>query len=272
MVGGGLWDFSVSPRPLGFGFWGFGAKGLGPGLDKNACLNNNVVLLAKLYIAYDTYSYLYHVIQSLELLSPFNNRQKFCLGPEENHQNCFPHDTNLKGFDELKLVSALTVQPRCALTFRARCFIFWATRYSIKYHPEALKQQHCIFIDDIQWTVLGRVIMMQVGRDGGPLPGQQVVISDTGGSRDWSLNTRDKERPSVSWDWPSPAPHPHRWRMSPPSAGHTHSGVRGILLFRQILGIHIQIDVHCNVPGPLLCQKMHKSECPGTGQGGKFSK
>ena len=26
-------DFSVSPRPLGFGFWGFGAKGLGPGLD-----------------------------------------------------------------------------------------------------------------------------------------------------------------------------------------------------------------------------------------------
>ena len=39
--------------------------------------------------------------------------------------------------------------------------------------------------------------MMQVGRDGGPLPGQQVVISDTGGSRDWSV-ARDKERPSVS--------------------------------------------------------------------------
>ena len=36
--GGGPWDFSVSPRPLGFGFWiwgfrGFGAKGLRPGLD-----------------------------------------------------------------------------------------------------------------------------------------------------------------------------------------------------------------------------------------------
>ena len=33
--GGGLEQFSVSPRPLGFGFgtkW-FGAKGLGPGLD-----------------------------------------------------------------------------------------------------------------------------------------------------------------------------------------------------------------------------------------------
>ena len=32
---GGLEQFSVSPRPLGFGFgtkW-FGAKGLGPGLD-----------------------------------------------------------------------------------------------------------------------------------------------------------------------------------------------------------------------------------------------
>ena len=34
-VGGGLEHFSFSPRPLGFGFWtkGFGAKGLGPGLD-----------------------------------------------------------------------------------------------------------------------------------------------------------------------------------------------------------------------------------------------
>ena len=34
--GGGLEQFSVSPRPLGFGFGtkGFGAKGLGPGLDK----------------------------------------------------------------------------------------------------------------------------------------------------------------------------------------------------------------------------------------------
>ena len=36
--GGGPWDFSVSPRPLGCGFWiwgfrGFGAKGLRPGLD-----------------------------------------------------------------------------------------------------------------------------------------------------------------------------------------------------------------------------------------------
>mgnify|MGYP001241526725 CR=1 FL=1 len=33
--GGGLQLFSVSPRPLGFGFMtkGFGAKGLGPGLD-----------------------------------------------------------------------------------------------------------------------------------------------------------------------------------------------------------------------------------------------
>ena len=35
MVGGGLEQFSVSPRPLGFGFGtkGFWAKGLGPGLD-----------------------------------------------------------------------------------------------------------------------------------------------------------------------------------------------------------------------------------------------
>ena len=37
MVVGGLQHFSVSQRPLGFGFGtkGFGAKGLGPGLDKN---------------------------------------------------------------------------------------------------------------------------------------------------------------------------------------------------------------------------------------------
>ena len=35
VVLGGLEQFSVSPRPLGFGFGtkGFGAKGLGPGLD-----------------------------------------------------------------------------------------------------------------------------------------------------------------------------------------------------------------------------------------------
>ena len=38
VVGGGLEQFSVSPGPLGFGFGtqGFGAKGLGPGLDKSA--------------------------------------------------------------------------------------------------------------------------------------------------------------------------------------------------------------------------------------------
>ena len=36
VVGGGLEQFSVSPRPLGFGFGtkGFRAKGFGPGLDK----------------------------------------------------------------------------------------------------------------------------------------------------------------------------------------------------------------------------------------------
>ena len=33
VVVGGLQHFSVSPRPLGFEFLGFGAKGLGPGLD-----------------------------------------------------------------------------------------------------------------------------------------------------------------------------------------------------------------------------------------------
>ena len=38
MVVGGLEQFSVSPRPLGFGFGtkGFGAKDLGPGLDNYA--------------------------------------------------------------------------------------------------------------------------------------------------------------------------------------------------------------------------------------------
>ena len=34
VVGGGsLQDFSVSLRPLGFGFLGLGLRGLGPGLD-----------------------------------------------------------------------------------------------------------------------------------------------------------------------------------------------------------------------------------------------
>ena len=33
--GGGLQDFSVSPRPLCFGILGLGLRGLGPGLDKN---------------------------------------------------------------------------------------------------------------------------------------------------------------------------------------------------------------------------------------------
>ena len=32
VLGGGIQHFSVSPRPLGFGF---GTKGLGPGLDKS---------------------------------------------------------------------------------------------------------------------------------------------------------------------------------------------------------------------------------------------
>ena len=32
-VVGGLQHFSVSPRPLGFGYLVFGAKGSGPGLD-----------------------------------------------------------------------------------------------------------------------------------------------------------------------------------------------------------------------------------------------
>mgnify|MGYP003327840571 CR=1 FL=1 len=41
--GGGLQHFSVSPGPLGFGF---GAKGLGPGLDNNFFFNKNSSYLA----------------------------------------------------------------------------------------------------------------------------------------------------------------------------------------------------------------------------------
>ena len=44
--GGGLEQFSVSPRPLGFGFgtkW-FGAKGLGPGLDNSRLINTTVFI------------------------------------------------------------------------------------------------------------------------------------------------------------------------------------------------------------------------------------
>ena len=42
--GGGLQHFSVSPRPLGFGFGtkGFGGKGLGPELDNLGDLSDLV--------------------------------------------------------------------------------------------------------------------------------------------------------------------------------------------------------------------------------------
>ena len=45
--GGGLQDFSVSPRPLAFWFGskGFGAEGLGPGLDNNVLFIISLVLL-----------------------------------------------------------------------------------------------------------------------------------------------------------------------------------------------------------------------------------
>ena len=40
VVVGGLQDFSVSPRPLGFG--GFWLRGLGPGLDNNMFESNMI--------------------------------------------------------------------------------------------------------------------------------------------------------------------------------------------------------------------------------------
>ena len=46
MVGGGLQHFSVSPRPLGFGFWGFGVLGLrvgGQGLTKSSFVDGWVL-------------------------------------------------------------------------------------------------------------------------------------------------------------------------------------------------------------------------------------
>ena len=48
VVGGGLQHFSVSPRPLGFGFLGFGAKGLVPGLDNKFSLPKCAKLLPTL--------------------------------------------------------------------------------------------------------------------------------------------------------------------------------------------------------------------------------
>ena len=48
--GGGLEQFSVSPRPLGFGFGtkGFGAKGLGPGLDNY--FDNNFLIQSCMFL------------------------------------------------------------------------------------------------------------------------------------------------------------------------------------------------------------------------------
>ena len=40
----GLQHFSVSPRPLGFGFLGYGAKGLGPGLGNIIRIFNFILL------------------------------------------------------------------------------------------------------------------------------------------------------------------------------------------------------------------------------------
>ena len=49
-------DFSVSPRPLGFGFLGFWAKGLGPGLDNKKELDLNEVSLVSLFTDTDMFS------------------------------------------------------------------------------------------------------------------------------------------------------------------------------------------------------------------------
>ena len=48
-MAGGPWDFSVSPRPLGFGFWGFGVLGLrvwGQGLT----ISINIISLSAKYV------------------------------------------------------------------------------------------------------------------------------------------------------------------------------------------------------------------------------
>ena len=42
VVGGGLQDFSVIPRPLGFGFLGLGLRGLEPGLDNKLVCKRNI--------------------------------------------------------------------------------------------------------------------------------------------------------------------------------------------------------------------------------------
>ena len=154
-----------------------------------------------------------------ELLSPFNNRQKFCLGPEENHQNCFPHDTNLKGFDELKLVSDLTMQRRCALTFRRQ--MHHLLSYKI-FHKILSWSSKAAALHLYWWYPVDRI---RAGNNDAAGERRRSITGPAGGhqwhrgSRDWSLNTRDTERPSVSWDWPSAPPTPAA--HAPPSAGHT---------------------------------------------------
>ena len=63
--GGGLPDFSVSPRPLGFGFLGFRAKGLGPGLDN---MNNEYVLSRSTFCMYSSHCRHQSFIVSLFLI------------------------------------------------------------------------------------------------------------------------------------------------------------------------------------------------------------
>ena len=154
---------------------------------------------------------------------------------------------------------------RCALTFRRQMHHVLSFKIFHRILSwNSIKQQLCIFIDGIQWTVLGLVIMMQVGRDGEPLPGQQVVISDNTGGRLCTIETRDKHRPSVSWDWPNPAPPTPAAHAPTQRRSHSITRCERVSLI-QTKARYIQINIgnmylgHCQ----LLCQKMHKSECPG---------
>ena len=81
--GGGPWDFSVSQRPLGFGFLCFWAKGLGPGLDNRNWAKDTVTFCSyykasisdvcraeKLWLGAHSYSRMWgiKILESLRIL------------------------------------------------------------------------------------------------------------------------------------------------------------------------------------------------------------
>ena len=68
MVGGGLEQFSVSPRPLGFGF---GAKGLGSGLDNVHQVLIETIDSYSIFLNHNPEEYTWHLAAVFSLIERY---------------------------------------------------------------------------------------------------------------------------------------------------------------------------------------------------------